>query len=388
MTSNDALTAAALGTGSRGRSAQASTRIIFFIAGISMAAWAPLVPFVKARGDLSAGALGALLLCLGVGSILALPLGGLMCSRFGCRAVIVSATAVICLALPILAVASYLPLLIVTLFLFGSAVASVDCAMNIQAIIVERASGHPMMSGFHGLFSVGGVAAAAGVSLLLLMGTTPLMATLGVVLVIIASLGIAAPHLLAEVASGHGPALALPRGVVLFIGGLCFICFLTEGAALDWSAVFLTSVRHIPAAYAGLGYAAFAAAMTIGRLSGDRIVKQLGARPVIVGGALCAVAGLALATLAPGWEASIAGYALVGAGCSNIVPVLYTAAGRQTAMPHHAAISAITTMGYAGILIGPAAIGFVAHASSLSAALLAVALLLVGVAAGGRMLRV
>ena len=328
-----------------------------------------------------------MLLCLGAGSIVAMPLAGFLCGRFGCRRVIVVAVVLICLALPMLAIAANLTLLIATLFLFGAAVGSVDCAINLQAVVVERASGRPMMSGFHGLFSAGGIAAAAGVSALLVLGASPLLATLCISAVILALLAIARPSLLSQAAAAQGSAFAIPRGVVLSIGALCFVAFLTEGAALDWSAVFLTSVRGVPASYAGLGYAAFAGAMTIGRLTGDRIVRMLGARFIMVGGGVCAAAGLALATLLPAWEAAIAGFALVGAGCSNIVPVLYTAVGRQRAMPEHAAIPAVTTMGYAGVLIGPSAIGFVAGASSLSVALLGVAVLLLALATRGRTLR-
>ncbi|MNK70801.1 Major Facilitator Superfamily protein [compost metagenome] len=128
--------------------------------------------------------------------------------------------------------------------------------------------------------------------------------------------------------------------------------------------------------------------MTAGRLTGDKIVRRLGATRVIVFGGLTAASGLFLATFAPSWEAALAGYALLGAGCSNIVPVLYTAVGKQTVMPESIAVPAITTLGYAGILAGPAVIGFVAHGSSLSFAFALMALLLVAVAVGGRVLKV
>lgn len=157
---------------------------------------------------------------------------------------------------------------------------------------------------------------------------------------------------------------------------------------LDWSAVFLSSARNLPRAYAGLGYAAFASTMTIGRFLGDRLVQRTGGGAVIVFGGLCAAAGFALATLVASWPAALVGYGLVGVGCSNVVPVLFTQVGRQTAMPESTAVPAITTLGYAGILAGPAAIGFVAHAASLPAAFLIVAALLLGVAASGGLLRV
>ncbi|WP_085648183.1 MULTISPECIES: MFS transporter [unclassified Pseudomonas] len=371
-----------------GRLEQMSTRIAFFIAGLGIAAWAPLVPYAKARAGLDEGTLGLLLLCLGVGSILAMPLAGILATRFGCRKVATGGTLLICAALPLLATVSSIPALIATLFMFGAGLGTVDSTVNLQAVIVERASGKNMMSGFHGLFSLGGIVGAAGVSALLGLGLSPLAAMLVVVVVLIAALFKAVPHMLPYGSESSGPAFAVPHGIVLFIGGMCFIVFLTEGAALDWSAVFLAQERGIDTAYAGLGYAAFALTMTAGRFTGDRIVRALGATRIILFGGLLAAAGLFLATFAPSWQAALLGYALVGAGCSNIVPVLYTAVGKQTVMPESIAVPAITTLGYAGILAGPAVIGFVAHASSLSFAFGLMATLLVAVAIGGKALKV
>ena len=371
-----------------GRLEQMSTRIAFFIAGFGLAAWAPLVPYAKARAGLDEATLGLLLLCLGAGSILAMPIAGILATRFGCRRVLIGGTLLICLALPLLATASSLALLIATLFVFGAGLGAVDSTVNLQAVIVERASGRNMMSGFHGLFSVGGIAGAAGVSALLALGLSPLWAIVVVIVLILAALLKAAPHLLAYGSESTGPAFAVPHGVVLFIGLLCFTVFLAEGAMLDWSAVFLTTEKNIGEAYAGLGYAAFALTMTAGRLMGDTIVKRLGARRVIVLGGMFAAAGMALATLGTGWKVALLGYALVGVGCSNIVPVLYTAVGKQTVMPENIAVPAITTLGYAGILAGPAAIGFIAHASSLSIAFLLITAMLMAVAISGRILRV
>ncbi len=371
-----------------GRLEQMSTRIAFFIAGFGIAAWAPLVPYAKARAQLDEGTLGLLLLCLGVGSIIAMPAAGALASRFGCRRVLTGGTILICLALPLLATVSSIPLLMAALFLFGAGLGAVDSTVNLQAVIVERASGKTMMSGFHGLFSLGGIVGAAGVSGLLGLGLSPLTAILVVIVIIALALLKAGPHLLPYGSESSGPAFAIPHGVVLFIGCLCFIVFLAEGAVLDWSAVFLSAERGLDEAYAGLGYAAFALTMTAGRLTGDAIVRRLGAtRVIVIGGALAAT-GMLLATLFPAWETALLGYALVGAGCSNIVPVLYTAVGKQQVMPEHIAVPAITTLGYAGILSGPAMIGFIAHGSSLSAAFVLIAVLLAGVAISGKILRV
>ncbi|AZD87320.1 MFS transporter [Pseudomonas chlororaphis] len=373
---------------SPGRLEQMATRIAFFIAGFGIAAWAPLVPYAKARAGLDEGTLGLLLLCLGVGSILAMPIAGVLAGRFGCRRVMAAGSLLICLTLPLLATVSTVPLLIAGLFMFGAGLGTVDSTVNLQAVIVERASGRPMMSGFHGLFSLGGIVGAAGVSAMLGLGLSPLGATLVVVALLVVALLKAAPHMLPYGSQSSGPAFAVPHGVVLFIGCLCFVVFLAEGAVLDWSAVFLSAERQVDAAYAGLGYAAFALTMTVGRLTGDAIVHKLGARRVIVMGGSVAAAGLLLATLAPAWEAALVGYALVGVGCSNIVPVLYTAVGKQTVMPEAIAVPAITTLGYAGILAGPALIGFIAHGSSLSIAFGLIAVMLIGVAASGKVLKV
>jgi len=375
-------------TGSGLRPEVWSTRLIFLIVGIGTAAWASLVPFVKLRAGLGEAQLGLLLLCLGLGSIGAMPLAGAAATRFGLRPVLILGTAAIGLTLPLLAGASSALILGPALLLFGAGMGAVDCAMNIQAIAVERAAGRPMMSGFHGLYSLGSLAGALTAGTLLTLGLGEPGMALAATGAIAGLCALAWPGMLARAATAGGPAFAIPKGAVLLIGLLCGIVFLTEGSVLDWSAVFLVQDRGIAPARATLGYAAFSVTMTVGRLAGDGIVARLGRTRVLVLGALVAASGLALATLVPDWSAALAGYALVGAGCANIVPVLFTAAGRQTAMPASVAVPAVTTFGYAGVLAGPALIGFIAQATSLPAAFMVVAALLVAVAAAGRGVRV
>jgi hypothetical protein len=364
-----------------------STRLIFLIVGVGTAAWASLVPFVKVRAGLGEAQLGLLLLCLGLGSIATMPLAGAAATRFGLRPVLMAGTAAIALTLPVLAGASSGLVLAPALLLFGAGMGAVDCAMNIQAVAVERAAGRPMMSGFHGLYSLGSLLGALAAGFLLGAGFGEGGMALAAAGTIALLLVLAWPGMLKRAATAGGPAFALPRGIVLLIGILCCIVFLTEGSVLDWSAVFLVQDRGVALAQATLGYAAFSVTMTAGRLAGDGIVARIGRASVLVLGALVAAAGLALATLVPVWEAALVGYALVGAGCANIVPVLFTAAGRQTAMPASVAVPAVTTFGYAGVLAGPAAIGFIAQGTSLPAAFLVVAAALIGVAAAGRWLR-
>jgi len=363
---------------------QIATRVAFFIAGVGMASWAPLVPYAKSRMGLEEGALGLLLLFLGAGSMITMPLTGILAGRFGCRIVIAIASLFICVALPALATAPNTITLAIALFLFGASVGTVDVAVNIQAIIVEKASGRSMMSGFHGLFSLGGIIGAGGVTGLLALGLSPLVATLVVGALILALLIGFGKNLLDYGSETKEPLFVVPRGKVLFIGILCFIVFMAVGSMLDWSALFLTTLRGLDSALGGLGYAAFAIAMTAGRLTGDRIVNALGNYRVILFGGLCTSVGFLMAVLIPSPFTSVLGFTLVGIGASNIVPVLFTAAGNQKAMPIGLAVSAITTIGYAGILTGPAFIGLLARVSNLGAALSVVAGLLLLVAASAK----
>ena len=363
-----------------------STRMLFFIGGFGAAAWASLVPFAKARAGLDEGTLGLLLLCLGSGSIIAMPISGALVTRFGCRKVLTAACVLMCLTLPLLAAASTFVSLAVVLFLFGAGLGCADCAFNIQAIIVETESGKALMSGFHGFYSVGGICGSASVSALLTLGASPIISTLAAVALMLAVLSLAFSGLLPYGSPSEGPPFAIPRGIVLFLGILCCSVFLAEGAMLDWCGVFLTEYRGMPSAQSGFGFASFALAMTAGRLTGDAIVNKLGPRVTIAGGGTLAVLGILISTLMPAWEFALAGYALVGLGCSNIVPVLFSAVGRQKTMPQSVAVPAITTLGYAGVLSGPAGIGFIAHHSSLTTAFLVVAALMAGVALSSQVL--
>ena len=334
---------------------QVATRMAFFIVGFAVAAWAPLIPYAKERLGVDEGTLGLLLLCLGIGSIVSMPLTGTLAARFGCRRVIWGATFVMCVALPCLALASTVPRLALAILAFGAGVGTVDVTVNIQAVMVEKAAGRAMMSGFHGLFSVGGIAGAGGVSGLLWAGASPFLAMICVVVLILIALFAFGRSLLPYGSERDAPLFVLPRGFVLFIGFLSLICFLAEGAILDWGAVFLTSVRNVAPSYAGWGYTIFSIAMTVCRLTGDRVVQALGSFRIILFGGLCAAAGLAVAVLAPSWLVALIGFGMVGFGASNIVPVLFSAAGRQTAMPPNLAIAAMTFLGYGNdpCVLGP-----------------------------------
>lgn len=348
-------------------------RLTFLMSGLCMGAWAPLVPYARTRAGVDDGALGLLLLCLGLGSLVMMPLAGIMNARKGCRFTMHVGIALVLLTLPMLATTHSFAGLMVALTVFGAGCGAVDVTMNVQGVMVERATGRSLMSGFHGLFSLGTIVSAAGMTALLWLGATPLLASSAVMAALVAFVLAAGRQMLGRSGEEGSPIFVRPNRKVLLLGTLCLLAFLAEGAILDWSAVFLTEERGVEHSIAGLGYATFAVMMALGRLSGDRIVLKLGSRVALIGGGLIVVLGFLMVVLITNWWLNLVGFAVIGAGLANIAPVYLSLAGAQRAMPGELAIAAATSIGYLGILMGPALIGFLAHSTSLSVALLAVA---------------
>jgi predicted MFS family arabinose efflux permease len=363
---------------------------MFLICGTLTGSWAPQVPLARIRLGLDDGVLGLTLLGLGAGAMVAMPLAGFLAARVSSRLITILGGLVICLSLPLIILAPDALLMGLGLFLFGAATGSMGVAMNVQATAVEARLARPMMSSFHGMFSVGGLLGAGGTSLLLGFGITPLTAALIVSALMLALLASQAGSMLPP-ERGHPRGrlrLSLPRGLVLVLGLMTFVLCQAEGAVLDWSAVFLHEARGQDPAVAGLGYAVFAVAMAVMRVTGDGITSRFGGETVVRLGSALAAIGFLLAILAPWPVAGLVGFALVGVGAANVVPVLFSTAGRVPGTESGLAISTIATFGCCGILAGPAAIGFVADHLSLPLALGLVAALLVATAAAARVVRV
>ena len=345
-----------------------ATRLAFLVAGFGVACWAPLVPFAKQRLQVDDGTLGLLLLCLGVGSIAAMLLAGVINSRHGSRPIILAGGFGLAVLLPLLAMAGSPISLGLTLLGFGAALGSLDVAMNIHAIEVERAAAKPLMSGFHALFSVGGFIGATLITFLLSSNIDPIASTLFASVLMAIAMAFAAPRLLRASHSENAPLIVAPHGIVLLLAALALVMFLVEAAILDWSALLVTGKGLVSEAGGGLGYSIFAIAMTVGRLSGDFITARVGDRATLFWGGLATMGGFVLVLSAPVPSLAMSGFLLIGLGASNIVPVLFRRAGAQRAMPAGLAVAAITTAGYAGNLVGPAVIGFVAKAVGLPVA--------------------
>lgn len=354
-----------------------ATRAIFFVTGMAMGLWAALVPYAQMRTHSEAGDLGLLLLCLGAGSLLSMLGSGRIIGRFGCRDVIIAAVVLYCLMLPLLAFFSDIWLLALSLFIFGMGIGLADVAVNVQGTLVEQAADKPLMSGFHCLWSVGGIAGAGGGALLLSAGVSPLGSTFCAVALVAVVTAYSFRGMLPfgahEEDAGEGKPKARPNFRLMLMAVMAMICFMAEGAVLDWGGVFLTRERGLALEHAGWGFAVFAVAMSLMRLTGDAIVSALGRKRILIVGGVLGIAGYLMVVLLPGWILPLCGFALVGIGAANIVPVLITLAGQEKVMPVNMSVAMVATLGYLGVLGGPALIGFIAHLSSLYVAFSAVA---------------
>jgi MFS family permease len=303
-----------------------------------------------------------------------MPLTGIFINKYGSRIVITVSALLMALFLPLLLLVSSVYLMAALLFLFGAAVGSVDVAMNAQGVQVQKLYGRKIMSSLHGLFSVGGLAGSLGLGFLVKSGLQPVHAAISISILLILISLFQHKHLLEKETHSstetetQASRYAWLRGSVIFLGIMCFSAFLSEGAMLDWSAVYLRDYKGMSSAFSGAGYAAFSVAMAIMRLLGDGLVEKFNSRIIVVGGSLLAAAGLLLAILSPTIYLVLPGFILLGIGAANIVPVFFTDGGHLRAVPATVAIPAISTMGYAGQLAGPAILGFIAHHVSLSAA--------------------
>lgn len=370
-----------------------STRFSFFGLGFATAAWAPLIPFAQQRLHFNHADFGLLLLCSGLGAMLAMPATGKIVQRIGCRVPIGFALLLLAVLLPSLSLWTSPLMMAITLFLFGTAAGSLGVALNIQAVVVEKNSLKSLMSGFHGMASLGGLAGVLTITALLALSISSVMSAFAVSLLLVIIVFLSVPYsikavenTLLEASSKVKKSIRqrLPQPLIILIGIACFIIFMTEGAAMDWSGIYLTQQYGVNTAFAGLAYTFFAIAMTTGRFTGDYLIRYFGEKKLLTYSAICATLGLALVSIAPYWWLVLVGYTLVGTGCSNIVPIMFSRAGRQTVMPSAVALSCVSTMAYTGILVGPAFIGMVSELIGLSTVFMALSGLLLLIVALNR----
>ncbi|MBP5244585.1 MAG: MFS transporter [Succinivibrio sp.] len=355
----------------------------FIVLGFLEASWAPMVPYIKARFNLDEGALGLLLLCTGIGAFIALPVVSSLTNRFGCKKVMQICAVFFALTLIMLSVSPNLALTAILLLIFEALTVGLDVASNINAVIVESELKKPLMSGFHGGYSVGTLAGSAFMSAMLSVGISLFFGTSAVFALMMFITFMYCGHLINDVKayeskkkeadaegskeeSSEKKQRRIPM-LVIIIGSMCFIMYALEGAVMSWSGVFANQERGIDISSAGFIYSFFAISMTIMRLVGNRIVVNLGRKITVVTGSLLVAAGWIITVIVPNIYGTCIGFLLVGFGAANIVPQLVSFAGTIKNFPVHDTIAFINALGYSGILLGPVVIGFTSKMYSLPA---------------------
>jgi predicted MFS family arabinose efflux permease len=371
--------------------------LLFLLFGMALGTWTARIPAVKDHLQLSDGQLSLALLAFAVGAIIGMAFLGRLVDRAGSTAVMVpTAFAEGVLLVP----PAYMPSLVtlaLALMVFGMVHGTLNIAMNANAIEVQRAWKRPIMSSFHAVYSIGGLIGAATGGLFAHAGASVgvTFVSVGSVLVVLAAWATwwalpsgPVPAREAEQPAGVGGPPRTSRSYALFFLGVLALCALVgEGAAADWSAVYLHDSLGATAGFAACGYAAFSLMMTVGRLLGDRLTARFGPVNLVRASGVLASLGLAGALLIGTPVAGVLGFGFLGAGLSFIAPQVYSAAGNRDPARAGRALSTVVSIGYAGFVLGPILIGSASTVVGLPAALGIPAVLALFVAAGATILR-
>ncbi|UXY14340.1 MFS transporter [Chitiniphilus purpureus] len=370
---------------SRLAAARVATMLLFLASGASYATWGIHIPTIKARFGLSDAALSVAMFAVAGGAIVTLkPLGAWVARHGSGRASVLGALAFALSLAAIMLIPGFIALLPV-LVLFGICNAAYDVAMNAQAATVETAYGKPIMSGFHGMFSLGGMLGAALGGTLVAGGLDPLWHCIGMA-VITAAIALGSARVLLP-DQPAAPASVAQRGQaqrwLLLVGGLAFLGLVGEGAMYDWSTIYMQETVQATPYWVGWGYAVFSAGMALGRFGGDALRARLGAQRLLTWSGWVGLAGILLALAWPATLPALLGFTLMGLGAANLVPIFFVAASRLDGVSPAEGIASVARLAYVGMLLGPVLIGGIAHLSSLRLALGVVAVCVASIALVG-----
>jgi fucose permease len=339
---------------------------MFMANGFVMGAWAPQIPLLLPRHDITEGTLGLLILVLGMGAVGSMLFAGRLIARFGGRRVLSVFSLALIPALPAVVFSPSISTLAFFMAVFGAMAGCMDVAMNAQAVEIERRLHRAIMSSSHGFWSLGGfLGGSAGSFAIAYLGSE---AQSLITAAITAALVFGAMPFLLPTAPVLPTAEAPPRAHLLprdaglwLLGFMAFFSMVPEGAVLDWAAIYLQKELGSDLFRSGLAFAFFAGAMAIMRFAGDGVRNRFGAVRTLRVSGLIGAAGLMGGALAPNDWIAILSFAFAGLGVANMVPIMFSAAGNRSGIPSAVAISTVTMVGYCGILVAPASIGWVAE---------------------------
>lgn len=347
----------------------------FLVNGFLLGNWTARIPAVKEYFAVSNSTLGLMLFCIAAGAMTAMPFSSGVISRFGSHRVSVFAGALMCVALPILAVMPNIYVAGIAFFIYGFAAGSMDVAMNGQAVYVERAYDRPIMSSFHAVFSAGMAGGAVAGGLFTKTGLTLSAHFLYVGVFSLVLVGIASAYLIdalsEEREAGKGqPGFILPNKLILPLGLIAFCSMVGEGTMADWSALYMENVIGQSESMGAMTVFSFGLAMFIGRSFGDYFTNRWGRNKMLRNSSFLAIFGLTLMLTVMSWQVVLLASFLMGLGLASIAPIVYSASGNTPGVAPSVGIAMATTVGYAGFFVGPPTLGFLADAFGLRLAML------------------
>jgi MFS family permease len=356
---------------------------LFFMAGLCFASWASRIATVQQTMGLSDTALGAVLFSLPVGLMCSLPFSGWIITKIGSKRLLLSAILVYGVALVSLGLAKNTFQLVICLLCYGFSSNAVNISVNTQAVAAEGLHEKPIMASFHGLWSLAGFTGAGIGTIMIANGVNPFHHFVIILMVLIVGVIIASRYLyddaeaVKNVSSTSMPLLMRLRLMIplLTLGTIAFCSMICEGAMFDWSVIYFKKVIVAPIALQGAGFTAFMLTMAGGRFVADWFAHRFGLKRTLqISGTLTA-AGLLVAVVFPHFYTAMAGFLLVGAGVSSVVPMVYSAAGKSKTMSPGVALAAVSTIGFIGFLVGPPLIGFIAGLATLRASFVFIAIM-------------
>lgn len=342
--------------------------LFYFGQGIAFASWASRIPDIKHTLNLSDGALGSILLALPLGQLCTMPISGGLVTKYGSKAILTLTAPLYVLALSNLGLATAPWHLFAFLFLFGVIGNMCNIAVNTQGVEAEKLFGRPIMTSFHGAWSIAGFSGALVGLLMVNLHVIPLFHFLLIVALIWINVLLNYKHLVpgkGAQAERKPKLFVKPEGVLLQLGIIGFCSMATEGAMFDWSGVYFKEIVKAPSSLVILGYASFMVMMATGRFIGDSIIQRMGRKRTIQVSGLIISTGMFLSVFLPYIVPSTIGFMLVGIGVSSIVPTVYSVAGKSGKIAPGMAIAMVSSVSYLGFLMGPPLIGYISALSSL-----------------------
>lgn len=346
--------------------------LVFASDSLLFGSWVAHIPHIKDKLHLSDADLGMTLFAMPIGLLIMNPLTGWIIAKLGetraCFWSAVALTLAICIPInaPNTAVMAF------GLFLVGLSSALINVAMNTAASNVERTQGISIMSSCHGMWSLGGLLGSGIAGAVIALHVSPsmhmaIMAGLILFFTFLLQPALSTIPSSSRTESGEkaGSSFVMPNLDLFLMILIGLAVAMGEGAALDWSAVYLRDTLGASSQIAALGFGAFSLTMTSLRFIGDAVLPKVGAKRWLQIGGLVGAAGLLLAIFLPYPPTALVGFALLGAGCSLGAPILYSASMRVSGIPPAAGLATFATFSFVGFLAGPPVIGFVAESFGL-----------------------